>query len=273
MLGLGTRCIEAVEVDEHGAMRPDALAKQTGARPGPMIVCAQAGNVNTGAVDPLEEICAVGHAAGAWVHIDGAFGLWAAASPRHRARLAGCEKADSWATDGHKWLNVPYDCGMAFVADAEAHRASMRVSASYLQQGEAVREPMDWTPEFSRRSRSLPVYAAIRSLGRSGVAELVERLCECAQRFATALEAAPGIAVLSNGLNQVLVRVHDDAETTDQIVQELQRDGTCWMSATTWRGQRCVRISVCNWQTTFDDVDRSTAALVRVRDRVLRTGI
>jgi glutamate/tyrosine decarboxylase-like PLP-dependent enzyme len=267
LLGLGAACLEPVEVDEHGAMRADALADRLRAERTPTIVCAEAGNVNTGAVDPLDAICDAAHEAGAWVHVDGAFGLWANASQRHRPLLCGCERADSWATDAHKWLNVPYDCGMVFVADREAHRRAMSVSASYLEQGGAVRDPLDWNPEFSRRARSLPVYAALRSLGRSGVAELVDRLCACAERFAQRLDEQPGIAVLSQGLNQVLVRPHD-AELTDRLVDEIQREGTCWMSATTWRGERCMRISVCNWQTTFDDVDRSIAAIVRALDEV-----
>ncbi len=270
-LGFGASCLAPVDVDANGAMSVDALATHLKKGSGPTIVCAQAGNVNTGAIDPLEAICEAGHAVDAWVHIDGAFGLWANASPRLRHRLAGCENADSWATDAHKWLNVPYDCGMAFVADREAHRAAMSVSASYLQQGESIREPLDWTPEFSRRARSLPVYAALRSLGRSGVAELVDRLCDCADRFATALDAFPGIDVLTNDLNQVLVRLHDDPDVTDRIVHELQQDGTCWMSATTWHAQRCMRISVSNWRTTLDDVDRSVAAIARVRTSVLAT--
>ena len=267
-LGFGRNGIEAVEVDAEGAMRADALADRLGSGDGPTIVCAQVGNVNTGAVDPVGELCDAGHAAGAWVHVDGAFGLWAAATPRHRHLVAGSERADSWATDGHKWLNVPFDCGLAFVTDRDAHRAAMAVTASYLQQGGQVREPIDWTPEFSRRARALPVYAALRSLGRAGVAELVDRLCACADRFASQLAAVPGIEVLAHGLNQVLVRIDPDEERTDRLVRELQRDGTCWMSATTWRGVRCMRISVCNWQTTFDDVDRSVASVIRIRTDV-----
>lgn len=271
-LGFGTACIESVDVDGDGAMRAERLAEQLAAGSGPTIVCAQAGNVNTGSVDPLGAICDAAHAVGAWVHVDGAFGLWANASPRYRALLDGCERADSWATDGHKWLNVPYDCGLAFVADRDAHRAAMSVSASYLQQGEPVREPLDWTPEFSRRARALPVYAALRSLGRSGVAELVERLCGCAERFAARLDALPDIDVLSQGLNQVLVRLHPDPDVTDRIVHELQQDGTFWASATTWHDQRCLRISVSNWRTMSDDVDRSVAALTRIRDDVMSAG-
>jgi glutamate/tyrosine decarboxylase-like PLP-dependent enzyme len=262
LLGLGASSLEPVAVDEHGAMRADAFAERLGAGGSPTIVCAEAGNVNTGAVDPLDAICDAAHDAGAWVHVDGAFGLWANASPRHRAPLRGCERADSWTTDAHKWLNVPYDCGLAFVADREAHMRAMSASASYLEQGGPVRDPLDWTPEFSRRARAVPVYAALRSLGRSGVAELVDRLCACAERFAERLNEQDGIEVVAQGLNQVLVRPVV-AEATDQLVTEIQRDGTCWMSATTWRDTRCMRISVSNWQTTFDDVDRSIEAIAR----------
>ncbi|MBN1528229.1 MAG: aspartate aminotransferase family protein [Thermoleophilaceae bacterium] len=265
LLGLGTACIEAVEADERGAMRADALEAALASADGPTLVVAQAGNVNTGAVDPLAEVCRLGHAAGAWVHVDGAFGLWANASPARRGLLGGCEQADSWATDGHKWLNVPYDCGIAVVADPSAHCAAMSVQASYLQQGAGLREPMDWTPEFSRRARSLPVYATLRSLGRTGVAELVDRLCECAERFAAELGRRPGVEVLAQGLNQVLVRPEGDV---DAIVRAIQDEGTCWVSATTWRGTRCIRISVCNWRTTFEDVDRSVAAMTEQFERV-----
>ncbi|HEU0023020.1 MAG TPA: aminotransferase class V-fold PLP-dependent enzyme [Thermoleophilaceae bacterium] len=269
LLGLGTGCVEPAPVDPNGAIRADALADLLGTSSGATIVCAQAGNVNTGAVDPLDAICDAARGAGAWVHVDGAFGLWANASPRHRSLLRGCERADSWATDAHKWLNVPYDCGVAVVADRDAHCRAMAVQASYLQQGEAVREPMDWTPEFSRRARAVPVYAALRSLGRTGVTELVDRLCECAERFADRLAGEAGVEVLAQGLNQVLMRPAEDAETTDRLVSEIQRDGTCWVSATTWRGVRCMRISVCNWQTTFDDVDRSLDAMLLALERTV----
>jgi glutamate/tyrosine decarboxylase-like PLP-dependent enzyme len=270
LLGIGAAAIETVESDSRGAMRPDALAGQLRAGSGPAIVCAQAGNVNTGAVDPLDAVCDAAEESGAWVHVDGAFGLWAWTSPAHRELLRGHDRADSWATDGHKWLNVPYDCGMAFVADADAHHAAMAGQASYLQQGEPVREPMDWTPELSRRARSLPVYAALRSLGRSGVAELTDRLCACAERFATRLEERAGFEVVAQGLNQVLFRPEGDDELTDRLVSEIQRDGTCWMSATTWRGRRCVRISVCSWQTTPDDVDRSVEAIAAALESATR---
>jgi glutamate/tyrosine decarboxylase-like PLP-dependent enzyme len=265
LLGLGTACLEPVAVDGAGAMRPDALAAALAAGAGPVIVCAQAGNVNTGAVDPLGEIADLGRAAGAWVHVDGAFGLWAAASPRRRALVAGVERAHSWATDAHKWLNVPYDCGIAFVADPDAHQAAMRVTTSYLPAAEegGLRDAIDWTPEFSRRARGFAVYAALRSLGRDGVAELVDRLCDCAERFAEQLAAEPGVEVLARGLNQVLVRFGSDDAATDATIAALQRDGTCWMGGTTWGGRRCMRLSVCNWRTTAADVDRSVAAIRR----------
>ena len=264
-LGLGTQIVESVDVDEHGAMRADALAAAL--RPGvPTIVVAQVGNVNTGAIDPMREVCAAAKEAGAWVHVDGAFGLWAAASRGRRGLVAGTEGADSWATDAHKWLQVPYDCGIAFVRDREAHRAAMSVTAAYLvQDAHGPREPMDWTPEFSRRARGLSVYATLRALGRDGVAELVDRLCACAERFAQALPQA-GFEVLAHGLNQVLVALGDDA-TTDAALAAIQAEGTCWPSGTTWRGRRCIRISVCSHLTTFEDVDRSVAAMAAAARR------
>jgi glutamate/tyrosine decarboxylase-like PLP-dependent enzyme len=273
LLGFGSGSFEAVAVDSRGAMRADALAEAlAGERERPAIVVAQVGNVNTGAIDPMPEICALAHDAGAWVHVDGAFGLWAAASPSRRELVRGVGLADSWATDAHKWLNVPYDCGIAFVRDRDAHRAAMAAVAAYLVQDAAgPREPMDWTPEFSRRARGVSVYATLRALGRDGVAELVDRLCECASRFAGALAAA-GFEIAGHGLNQVLVTAATDAET-DAVLAAVQADGTCYPSPTTWRGRRCIRISVCNWQTTFEDVDRSVAAIVaaqaRVRDAAL----
>jgi glutamate/tyrosine decarboxylase-like PLP-dependent enzyme len=268
LLGLGSCAFVAVAVDERGAMRSDALADAlAGERERPTIVVAQVGNVNTGACDPMDAVCAAARDAGAWVHVDGAFGLWAAASPRRRSLVRGVELADSWATDAHKWLNVPYDCGIAFVRDREAHRAAMAAVAAYLVQDACgPREPMDWTPEFSRRARGVTVYATLRALGRDGVAELVDRLCECAERFAGAL-AGEGFVIAGSGLNQVLVTAASDAET-DAVLAAVQAEGTCWPSPTTWRGRRCIRISVCNWQTTFADVDRSVAAIAAARRRV-----
>jgi glutamate/tyrosine decarboxylase-like PLP-dependent enzyme len=236
---------------------------------GPVIVCAQVGNVNTGAVDPCGEICDAAQEAGAWVHVDGAFGLWAAASPRLRPLVAGVERADSWATDAHKWLNVPYDSGLAISAHPDAHRAAMGMRASYLIHGEDdERDAMDHNPESSRRARGFPVYAAIRGLGRSGVADLVERCCRLARRFADQLAAHPGVEVLNDVvLNQVLVRFHaadgDHDRHTRDVVRCVQADGTCWVGGTTWQGRAAMRISVSNWSTDDADVDRSVEAMLR----------
>jgi glutamate/tyrosine decarboxylase-like PLP-dependent enzyme len=199
--------------------------------------------------------------------VDGAIGLWALASPRHRSQLAGAERADSWTTDAHKWLNVPYDCGMAFVADAEAHRTAMSVTASYIESavGHGGRDPLDYNPEFSRRARGIPVYAALRSLGVDGVAELVDGCCDCAARFAEKFAAADGVDVLASDLNQVLIRFGDDDLLTDTVLSRVYRDGTCLMSGTTWHGRRCMRISVSSWRTTLQDVDTSVEAVLAAR--------
>jgi len=265
LLGLGTGSVEEVAVDDRGAMRADALtAALEGAADTPAIVIAQVGNVNTGAIDPMEEVCAAARAAGAWVHADGAFGLWAAASPSRRSLVRGVDQADSWATDAHKWLNVPYDSGIAFVRDRDAHHAAIGATAAYVEHDlDGPRGPMDWTPEFSRRARGLAVYATLRALGREGVAELVDRLCDCAERFAARLPGE-GFEVLSQGLNQVLVACGDD-ETTDATLAAIQADATCWPTGTVWRDRHAIRISVCNWQTTLDDVDRSVAAMSSAR--------
>ena len=269
LLGLGTASIVEVEMDAQGRMQLAALRRALEQDDGPAIVCTQVGNVNTGAVDPVGEICDVAHGHGAWVHVDGAFGLWAAASPRLRRLVAGVERADSWATDAHKWLNVPYDSGLVFCAHPEAHRAAMGVRASYLVHGsDGQRDALDYNPEHSRRARGFAVYAAIRALGRSGIAEMVERCCAMAQRFAEQLAAADGVEVLNEVvLNQVLVRLHapdgDNDGHTYRVLERLQHDGTCWMSGTVWKGQAAVRISVSNWSTGPDDVDRSVAAMLR----------
>jgi glutamate/tyrosine decarboxylase-like PLP-dependent enzyme len=264
-LGLGTAQIEVLPADEQGRMRVDELAPALARGDGPTIVCAQAGNVNTGSVDDLTAVADAVAGTGAWLHVDGAFGLWAAASPRLRHLVAGVKRADSWATDAHKWLNVPYDSGIAFCADQEAHRAAMSVRASYLEQvdADAARDQMDWNPEFSRRARGFPIYAAIRSLGREGIAELVERCCDNAALFAELLGAQPGVEILSDVvLNQVLVRFGDDDAVTQAAVKGVQDDGTCWLSGTTWQGRAAMRISVSNWQTTAADVERSAAAIL-----------
>jgi glutamate/tyrosine decarboxylase-like PLP-dependent enzyme len=263
-LGLGSRQVEPLPADGEGRMDVAALRRALAVGAGPTIVCAQAGGVNSGAFDALDEIADAVAGTGAWLHVDGAFGLWAAASPRFRHLVAGSERADSWATDAHKWLNVPYDSGIAFCAHPEPHRAAMSVQASYLEQvdPDAARDPMDWSPEFSRRARGFPIYAAIRALGRDGISALVERCCDHATHFAELLGAEPGVEILNAVvLNQVLVRFRDDA-LTRATVSGVQEDGTCWLSGTTWRGRAAMRISVSNWQTTSDDVERSTAAIL-----------
>jgi glutamate/tyrosine decarboxylase-like PLP-dependent enzyme len=263
-LGLGTAQIEPVAADEQGRMRVELLPAALAAG-GPTIVCAQLGNVNTGSCDDVNAIADAVEGSGAWLHVDGAFGLWAAASPRFRHLAAGSERADSWATDAHKWLNVPFDSGIAFCADPEAHRTAMSVRASYLEQvdADAARDQMDWNPEFSRRARGFPIYAAIRSLGRTGIAELVERCCDHATLFAELLGAEPGVEILNDVvLNQVLVRFGDDDGVTQTAVTGVQNDGTCWLSGTTWQGRAAMRISVSNWRTTTSDVERSVAAIL-----------
>lgn len=262
LLGLGRERVITVPVDDQGRMRADALPEITG----PAIVCAQAGNVNTGAFDPLPEICTWAREAGAWVHVDGAFGLWAAVSPNRAHLVQGIAEADSWATDGHKWLNVPYDSGLAFVRDGEALRAAMAVTAAYLPSSE-TRQPDHYTPELSRRARGIEVWAALRSLGRSGLADLIERNCRQAARFAEGLQAA-GYEILNDVvLNQVLVSF-GDAETTQRVIAALQADGTCWCGGTVWQGRTAMRISVSSWATTDADVDRSLAAMLRVAEAV-----
>ena len=267
-LGLGIANLRTVPADAQGRMRTDALNDALVESSGPTIVCAQAGNVNTGAVDPLRAICDAAHEAGAWVHVDGAFGMWAATSPTLRYLTEGIEHADSWATDAHKWLNVPYDCGLVFCAHPAAHRAAMGIHASYLVHSEdRERDEMDWNPDFSRRARGFPVYAALRSLGRSGVADLVDRCCAHARHFAEVLAQEPGVEVLNDVvLNQVLVRFLDpggdhDARTRG-VVKAVQEDGTCWLGGTAWQGKVAMRISVSNWSTTEEDVDRSVAAIL-----------
>jgi len=268
-LGLGRSAVEPVASDDQGRMRADALREALRRGSGPAIVCAQVGNVNSGAVDPVGELCELAREAGAWVHVDGAFGLWAAASPRLRPLVAGVELADSWATDAHKWLNVPYDSGLALCAHPEAHRAAMGVRASYLIHGnEGERDPLDYNPEFSRRARGFAVHAAIRALGRGGIAELVERSCALARRAADQLATHDGVELLNQVvLNQVLVRFRaadgDHDGHTRRVVRRVQRDGTCWLSGTTWRGQAAMRISVSNWSTDEHDIDQSVRAILR----------
>ena len=264
MLGLGGDRIRVVPADDQGRMIVSELERGLARSDDATIVCAQAGEVNTGAFDSIGEIADACRAHGAWCHVDGAFGLWAAASPARRQLLAGHERAHSWASDGHKWLNVPYDCGIAAVADASAQRAAMTSTAAYIPVFEDdTPAALDWTPEFSRRSRGVTVYAALRSLGRAGVADLVDRCCDHASRMATRLAAAEGVEVLNDVvLNQVLLRFGGDDEITNDVLARVQADGTCWMSGSTFRGQAVMRISVVNWQTTEDDVDRSADAIL-----------
>ena len=260
LLGLGAP--EVIGADSQGRMDAEALRESLRSDDGPVIVCAQAGEVNTGAFDPLEEIADAARERGAWLHVDGAFGLWAAASPRLRHLVRGAERADSWITDAHKWLNVPYDSALVLCADPEAHRAAMTISASYLIQdeGRVVRDQVDWVPEFSRRARGFAVYAALRSLGRSGLAELVERTCACARRFADGIVELDGVEVLNDVvLNQVLFRFESD-ERTDDVLQAVQEAGEVWMSGTAWDGRRAIRISVSNWQTEDEEIDLALEA-------------
>lgn len=266
LLGFGLARLIRVAVDGQGRMRPQALPEFAG----PTILCLQAGNVNTGACDPLAELCGKARTAKerVWVHIDGAFGLWAAAAPERAALVAGADQADSWATDAHKWLNVPYDCGVALVRDIQTLPPAMAINASYLQSGERL-EPLHLTPEASRRARGVPVWAAVKSLGRSGVAEMVERCCRHAASFAEGLRAA-GYEVLNEVvLNQVLVSFGEPEETLE-VVQRLQAEGTCWCGSTVWQGRRAMRISVSDWATTDEDVTQSLEAMLRIAGEVRR---
>lgn len=296
MLGFGAQDVMTIDVDAQGRMRADALAAAIRDAAPPLIVCGQAGNVNTGAFDPLGDIVDVAHARGAWVHVDGAFGLWAAVAPARRHLVNGLERADSWATDGHKWLNVPYDCGIAVVRDPDAHRAVMSSAASYLERrDDAGRDSLDWVPEASRRARAFAVYAALRSLGRQGVADLVERCCRHAALMADLLRADPHVEILNDiVLNQVLVRFHpgpldspesrvpiprqardglstpkaspESREASDDltraVIDRVQHGGVCWAGGTTWRGLAAMRISVCNWSTTEEDIRVSADAIL-----------
>jgi glutamate/tyrosine decarboxylase-like PLP-dependent enzyme len=268
LLGFGARGVEVVDADEHGAIDVRALERvlAAGDRAAPTIVCAQAGNVNTGAIDDLAGVCSAtrAHAPNGWVHVDGAFGLWAAASPALRRLTNGIEQADSWGTDGHKWPNVPYDSGYVFCAHPDSHRASMSMTAAYLVGGEDDRAPSDFVPESSRRARGFATWAALRELGTDGVAAMIDRCCALARRFAERLGALDDVTIGNDVmLNQVLVHYGSDART-DALVDAVQRDGTCWMGPTTWRGRRYMRISVSSHATTEADVDRSVAAITRL---------
>jgi glutamate/tyrosine decarboxylase-like PLP-dependent enzyme len=262
LLGLGRSRLVKVSVDRQGRMRSDRFPNMSG----PTIVCTQAGNVNTGAFDPIGQVCERAKEAGAWVHVDGAFGLWARAAPSRAQLAGGIEAADSWATDAHKWLNVPYDCGIALVRDKDALQAAMAITADYLPTATEHRNPSDFTPELSRRARGVEVWAALRSLGRSGLEDLIERTCRYARRFAEGLSAA-GYQVLNDVvLNQVLVSF-GAPEVTSHVIAALQADGTCWCGATVWQGQTAMRISVSSWATRESDVERSLEAMIRVAKR------
>jgi glutamate/tyrosine decarboxylase-like PLP-dependent enzyme len=264
LLGIGEAQELVLQTDSEGRMDVTGLDAAL-ARDGPTIVCAQAGEVNTGAFDDLEAIVEASRAVDAWVHVDGAFGLWAAASPPLRHLVTGYEEADSWATDGHKWLNVPYDCGIALCAHPAHHAAAMEYAAPYLHVSDltVVRDPMGYSPEFSRRARSAPVWAAIRQLGRAGVAELVERCCAHARRFAERVAGLPGCEVLNEVvLNQVLFSFRDDA-TTSAALTAVQASSEAWMSGTTWDERAAIRLSVSGWRTTTEDIDRTVEAFAR----------
>jgi glutamate/tyrosine decarboxylase-like PLP-dependent enzyme len=276
MLGLGRDRVHKVEADEQGRMRPEALREVLARIDGPTLVCAQSGNVNTGAFDPLDEIAPiVRERPNAWLHVDGAFGLWAAAVPELRDRVAGLAGADSWTTDAHKWLNVPYDSGIVIVRDAAAHHASMTLGAAYyVETGGGERDPYNWVPESSRRARGFAMYAALKSLGRSGLAEMIAGCCAIARRMADGLRGTEGVTILNDVvLNQVLVRfspprdgdADEDAVDafTRRVIAAVQADGTCWLGGTTWHGRAAMRISVSNWSTTEADADLSIEAILR----------
>ncbi len=279
LLGFGDESLTSLPVDARGALDPGALESALHKLDDqPAIVLLQAGDVNTGSFDNFEALIPIARRYGAWTHVDGAFGMWAAASPRFEHLARGLERAHSWATDGHKWLNVPYDCGYAFVAEGEAHRASMSSQASYLTQEGLARDPMDWNPEFSRRARGFATYAALRELGRSGVRELVERCCDCAAQLVAGLGELEGVKVLRSPIiNQGLVTFPDPSgalsnEWTDKVIAEIAADGTAFFSGTTLNGQRAMRISVCNWQTSGEDVTKTIAGVERVLTR-MREGL
>lgn len=265
LLGLGANTPIRVAADDQGRMKPEALRDALARADGPTIVCAQAGNTATGAFDAFEPIADACATHEAWLHVDGAFGLWAAAAPATRHLTRGVERADSWAVDAHKWLNVPYDAGMAIVADAEAHVAAMRLAGAYYVLDAGQRDSTNYVPESSRRARAVPVYAAIRSLGRAGIAELIERNCAQARRMAERLAAIPGARVVNDVvLNQVLLRLAGGDDANRAALAAIQREGICWLGGMTWQGQVVLRVPIVNWSTTDADVDRSADAIARV---------
>jgi glutamate/tyrosine decarboxylase-like PLP-dependent enzyme len=270
MLGLGSERVVRIPTDDQGRMRSDQLRSILASIQTPVLVCAQAGNVNTGSFDPISEIAACLRERANWLHVDGAFGLWAAASPAYRSLTQGIEMADSVSVDCHKWLNVPYDSGLVFVRDAAAHQAAMSLHASYYVTAlHTERDNCNWVPEASRRARGFTVYAVLRFLGRKGIAELVDRCCRLARQMASRLSEAPGVTILNDVvLNQVLVRFSDPSgkdndEFTAEVVRRVQEDGTCWLGGTTWHGMQAMRISISNWSTTEKDIDISAEAILR----------
>jgi glutamate/tyrosine decarboxylase-like PLP-dependent enzyme len=275
LLGLGSQHIDDLPVDSQGRLRSDALRQALESHASePTIVLLQAGDVNTGAYDALDQLIPIAHEHNAWVHVDGAFGLWAAASPKYQHLVHGVSAADSWATDGHKWLNVPYDCGYAFVLDSESHRASLAHRAPYLTHDSGARDEMDWNPEWSRRARGFPTYAALRQLGRDGVAELVDRCCRHAHSLTTRIGHLPGAELVWEPvINQGLVRFLDSRSSaceedhdrrTDQVIAAILASGEAFFGGTTWRGRRAMRVSVCSWRTTDEDVDRVVNAVAQL---------
>jgi glutamate/tyrosine decarboxylase-like PLP-dependent enzyme len=273
LLGIGQRQLVRVPTDQQGRVDAPAFADAVAGVDGPCIACAQAGNVNTGSVDDLHALADAASVAGAWLHVDGAFGIWARAVPSLAHLAAGAERADSWATDAHKWLNVPYDCGVAIVRDPAALEAAVGIAAAYLARpADGARDPAAWTPELSRRGRAFPVWAALRSLGREGVVDLVGRTCELAERFAARLGAVDGVSVLNDVvLNQALVRfegatAEEGDDLTRRVIARVQADGTCWLGGTVWHGMAAMRISVSGWRTTAEDVERSADAVVAAFD-------
>ena len=267
MLGLGRERVTRVATDAQGRMRADALEAALARINTPVLVCAQAGNVNTGAFDPLSEIVPLVHDKQGWLHVDGAFGGWVAASKQYRHLVAQLDQADSFSVDCHKWLNVPYDSGLVFVRDRAAHYAAMTLNAAYyVPSPDEVRDNHNWVPEASRRARCFAIYAALRALGSNGVANIIERCCQLARRFAERLAADPQVQILNDVvINQVLVRFvngEDNDAFTAEVIRRVQQDGTCWAGGTTWQGQHALRISVSNWSTTESDIDRSADAIL-----------